>query len=189
VREVIEEAIIFKARAILRDQQIARATRLKYAERFSKRTGAFAGAPSIITPRWWGFHPHFNPAYCIKHSSYLSRTIWRSLVDGTYQPIPAVQFDVPKKDGSFREIMGFAIPDAAVANVFHRSIRVLNALGIVQQPLLKSELLSGEWYNYPQIRNDARLPSFVRGWRAARRYYLRYGLKSIEPPSYYSLLY
>lgn len=126
MREVIEEAIIFKSRAILRDQRIARATRLKYADRFSKRTGAFAGPPNLITPRWWGFHPHFDPTYCIRHAEYLAKTIWQRLVSGDYQPVPAVQFDVPKKDGSFREIMGFAIPDAAVANVFHRSITKRN---------------------------------------------------------------
>ena len=122
MREAIEEAIIFKARAILRDQRITRATRLKYTDRFAKRTGAFAGPPKLITPRWWSFHPHYDPIYCIKHASYLSRMIWNHLVDGSYRPVPAVQFDVPKKDGTFREIMGFAIPDSAVANVFHKSI-------------------------------------------------------------------
>jgi hypothetical protein len=122
LREAIEEAIVYKARAILKDQQIAAATKRKYADRFTKRTGAAAGAPVIILPRWWNFHPHFNPTYCIKHAPYLARTIWRALQNGTYAPIPAVQFDISKKDGTFRQIMGFAIPDAAVANVFHRAI-------------------------------------------------------------------
>lgn len=31
---------------------------------------------------------------------------------------------------------------------------------------------------------DARLPSFVRGWRAARKYYFTFGLEDVEPPSY-----
>ena len=29
-----------------------------------------------------------------------------------------------------------------------------------------------------------RLPSFVRGWRAARKYYFTFGLKDVEPPKY-----
>lgn len=122
MREAIEEAIIHKSRAILNDQRIAAATKRKYAERFTKRTGALAGNPSIILPRWWSFHPHFDPTYCIKHASYLARVIWKNLQAGTYTPVPAVQFDIPKKDGSMRQIMGFAIPDAAVANIFHRAI-------------------------------------------------------------------
>ena len=83
--------------------------------------------------------------------------------------------------------------DGWLANVVKRAtrerVRVLFALGIVQAPLPQDEIINGAWYRYPQVFNDARLPSFVRGWRAARRYYLRYGLRNISPPSYYSLLY
>lgn len=83
--------------------------------------------------------------------------------------------------------------DGWLSNVMKRAIRervkVLLGLGIVQSNISLEQVINGEWYNYPQIFNDTRLPSFVRGWRAARRYYLRYGLKNIQPPSYYSLLY
>jgi hypothetical protein len=59
----------------------------------------------------------------------------------------------------------------------------------------KSALLKGAWLDlgnwsgtdYPEVE----FPSFVRGWRAARRYYLIYGLKDVEPPKYgygYSLV-
>jgi hypothetical protein len=34
--------------------------------------------------------------------------------------VPAIQFDIPKPDGSSRKIMAFAIPDSALANVIHR---------------------------------------------------------------------
>ena len=65
---------------------------------------------------------------------------------------------------------------------------MLNAgFGVVTPRLTKDQLLSGSWYDYPQIRNDASLPSFVRAWRAARKYYRRYGLSGIQPPRYYSL--
>ena len=126
MREAIEEAIVRKARAVLRDQRIKDATKLKQAERYTKRTGQAAGAPVLQEPRWWKFHPHFNPRYCIKHSRFLSRVIWNKLQDGTYEPTTAVQFDLPKPDGSLRHIMAFSIPDAAVANVFHRSITSRN---------------------------------------------------------------
>ena len=52
----------------------------------------------------------------------------------------------------------------------------------------KTALIDGDWLDlsnwdgddYPEIQ----FPSFVRGWRAARRYYLIYGLKDVEPPKY-----
>jgi hypothetical protein len=40
VREAIEEAIIRKSKAILADQRASKATKLKYARRFTKRTGS-----------------------------------------------------------------------------------------------------------------------------------------------------
>ncbi|MEC7741597.1 MAG: reverse transcriptase domain-containing protein [Pseudomonadota bacterium] len=52
----------------------------------------------------------------------------------------------------------------------------------------KKSLIDGDWLDlsnwdgddYPEVQ----FPSFVRGWRAARRYYLIYGLKDVEPPKY-----
>ena len=126
MREALEAAIIRKARSVLNEERIKAATKLKHAERFEKRTGVPAGKPVIQEPRWWNFHPHFDPRYCIRHAAYLSRVIWSKLQAGTYRPTPAVQFDIPKPDGTFREIMAFSIPDAAVANVFHRSITARN---------------------------------------------------------------
>lgn len=52
----------------------------------------------------------------------------------------------------------------------------------------KNVLISGDWFDrsnwdgtdYPEVQ----FPSFVRGWRAARRYYMIYGLKDVAPPKY-----
>ena len=76
--------------------------------------------PDFSDPEWWSFHPHFDPRYCIAHAKFLSRVIWKKLKEGSYKPIPAVQFNLKKPDGSFRPIMAFAIPDAALANIAHR---------------------------------------------------------------------
>jgi len=82
--------------------------------------------------------------------------------------------------------------DGWLLNVVSRAqrerMRVLAAFGYTQSVLTKAQLLDGSWYQYPAIFNDVRLPSFVRGWRAARKYYLRYGLSGIDAPSYYSTL-
>lgn len=49
-------------------------------------------------------------------------------------------------------------------------------------------LITGDWIDLNTWRGDpkpeVRLPSFVRGWRAARKYYLTFGLKDVVPPKY-----
>ena len=83
--------------------------------------------------------------------------------------------------------------DGWLLSIFRRAqrerVKVLQAqFGVGTPRLSKDQLLSGSWHTYPLIRNDASLPSFVRAWRAARKYYLRYGLAGIKPPAYYSLV-
>jgi RNA-directed DNA polymerase len=126
LQELIEDAIVRKARSVLRLQRISAATQRKYAARFTKRTGLSAGASTTADPLHWSFHPHFNPKYCINHARYLSKVIWRKLESEMYEPIPAVQFDIPKPDGSKRQIMAFTIPDSALANVLHKRITQRN---------------------------------------------------------------
>lgn len=49
-------------------------------------------------------------------------------------------------------------------------------------------LIRGDWLNLEswegEKKPEVRLPSFVRGWRAARKYYLTFGLKDVEPSKY-----
>lgn len=50
------------------------------------------------------------------------------------------------------------------------------------------ELILGTWLDPKKWRGpgspEVALPSFVRGWRAARKYYFTFGLEDVEPPSY-----
>jgi hypothetical protein len=82
--------------------------------------------------------------------------------------------------------------DGWLLNVIKRAqrerIKVLTGFGCAMPVLTKNQIISGSWYNYGLIQNDMRLPSFVRAWRASRKYYRRYGLSGIQPPTYYSML-
>lgn len=50
------------------------------------------------------------------------------------------------------------------------------------------ELATGEWLDMHAWRGtdypDARMPSLVRGWRAARKYFYSYGLEDVDAPTY-----
>jgi RNA-directed DNA polymerase len=57
--------------------------------------------------------------------------------------------------------------------------------GLQQKPPTKAQLKNGGWYTHPTIRSETRCPSFLRGWRGARKYFLRFGLGDVTPPLYY----
>jgi hypothetical protein len=82
--------------------------------------------------------------------------------------------------------------DGWLVNIMKRAqrerVRVIDSFNLQIPMLTVEQLLSGSWYNYPEIHQDMTLPSFSRAWRASRKYYLRYGLNDIRPPSYYSLI-
>lgn len=139
MQELIEEAIVRKARAVLRVQRIEAAAQQRYASRFTKRTGVSAGSPTIIDPTHWSFHPHFDPRHCIRYSKYLSKVIWKKLQNEMFEPTPAVQFDIPKPDGTKRQIMAFGIPDSALSNVMHsritrRNINLFSSYSFAYRP-------------------------------------------------------
>jgi RNA-directed DNA polymerase len=126
LREALEKEIVRKSKSILRQQKLNHAGLKKNAERYKKRTGLAPGNPNFSDPDWWSFHPHFDPKYCISHAKYLSTVIWKKLKDRLYSPVPAIQFDIPKPDGSTRPIMAFAIPDSALANIIHKNATARN---------------------------------------------------------------
>ncbi|WP_120216015.1 reverse transcriptase domain-containing protein [Sphingopyxis sp. EG6] len=126
MEEVIRKEIERKARRILDKQRHTEHASIKHAKRFTKRTGKPSTAATLKDPSYWEYDTQFDPAYCIRHSKFLARVIWRKIQNGSYAPKPAILFKIPKPDGGVREIMQFAIPDSAIANIFHRKLTSRN---------------------------------------------------------------
>lgn len=82
--------------------------------------------------------------------------------------------------------------DGWLKNIMARAIRERNKLiasqGLPTYAISHDDLLSGTWHVSPiqGSPNETSLPSFVMGWRAARKFYKRFGLAEIEAPSYYA---
>lgn len=96
----------------------------KYRARFEKRTAKTAGVPK---PRATAFpHRHFDPKFCARNANFLAKTIWHKVLTKQYEPTPAVNYQIPKPDGSKRSIMAFSIPDAALANIVLKRTRDRN---------------------------------------------------------------
>lgn len=142
MENAIREAIEKHARKLIERDRQKKFTNLKYRKKYALRTGENAVQRPHNHPGLWGVSPHFDPAYCIKHSRYISRVIWQKITDRNYQVSPAVLFKVPKGGGEYREVMAFSIPDAAVANLFNWRLRKRNKN--IQSPFC---------YSYRQDRN------------------------------------
>jgi RNA-directed DNA polymerase len=142
MQKELQEEIERKARAVLKKERGKLSSAGRYARRFNKRTGLHAVVAAPVNPAHWAFHPHFDPVHCIRHSKYIAKHIWGAIEAGTYEPIPAVQFDIPKLGGGSRPIMSFGIPDSALANLLHRRLTKRN-----------SRLFSGYSYAYRVDRN------------------------------------
>ena len=84
--------------------------------------------------------------------------------------------------------------DGWLKNVLMRAIRertkLIASQGLPMYSIKEADLLSGAWHASPiqGSPNETLLPSFVMGWRAARKFYKRFGLAEIEAPSYYSAM-
>lgn len=142
MESLLEQMIRRQAIKLLR-RGYADTTRAKrYRERFETRTGANAFVTPPSDPGYWEISRHFNPRYCLSHSKYLARVIWRKIRDKQYVPKPAVHYKIPKESGGSRDIMIFTIPDAAIANLLHKRITNRNL-----------NLLSANCFSYRPDRN------------------------------------
>lgn len=97
---------------------------LAYQQQFEKRTGIPAGKTKGDKKEYAS--RHFDPKYCARNANFLAKTIWYKVLTNSYEPKPAINYKVPKPDGSKRSIMAFSIPDAALANVILRRARNRN---------------------------------------------------------------
>jgi RNA-directed DNA polymerase len=126
MENAIRAAIERQAKKLIERHKKLGFVKKKYERRFRLRTGLKAIPSKVRDPGMWEVAPHFDPIYCIKHSKYLAKTIWRKITERKYEPNPAVLFKIPKDSGGYREIMVFTIPDAAVANLFNSRMRDRN---------------------------------------------------------------
>lgn len=124
MQNAIKAEIKKLAKRAFKKQAQAKKLEAQYQDRFSKRTGLAAGPSSRKekTP----ISKHFDPRHCARNANFLAKSIWHKVLEGSYEPIPAVCYQIPKPDGTARHVMAFAIPDAALANVVLRRARDRN---------------------------------------------------------------
>ncbi|MBS1018121.1 hypothetical protein JK205_04105 [Gluconobacter cerinus] len=121
----IQNQIELEAKKRLNKFKKKQATLKKYRSLFEKRTGKLA---TVTKEKFVPISEdkHFNPYYCIKHSKFLAKGIYKSIIKGNYKPREVIRLKKPKKDGKFRNIDVFSITDSAVSKIFFKNIRKRN---------------------------------------------------------------
>jgi hypothetical protein len=80
---------------------------------------------------------------------------------------------------------------STIKQALFKRYKIFAASGITISPPNSQSLILGIWYfahlyNTAGFQPDARMPSFVRAWAAARKYYYAFGLQNVDPPRYVS---
>jgi RNA-directed DNA polymerase len=141
---ILQRAIEDEARRRLDARQSAMELGRRHVRRINVRT---AGHEVSAEPAWikarWAVHPHFDPAYCLRHSKFLASGIWRALSTDGYECRPSIALRMAKPAGGHRTVHVLAIPDAAVARIF--TTRLIDR---------NSELFSSSSYAYQRHRSS-----------------------------------
>lgn len=87
-------------------------------ERNKKR---FGRPPQKVVrkPEVWSVDKKFNPFYVLKHQDKIARSLANKLKNNSYKPHDPHIIDIPKKNGKFRKVAVYQIPDAAVSNYLY----------------------------------------------------------------------
>ncbi len=76
----------------------------------------------VKEPEEWSNSGRYNPFYVIKHLKQIAHSISRKLVRGTYEPEAPFLKHIPKSNGTFRVVMSYQLPDAAVSTLIYRKL-------------------------------------------------------------------
>ncbi len=114
--EILDEA----QRLIRRHERYAQELSDEFRRR-NRRTGA-ADVPNVLRPSYWDVDPGFNPYLVRARNERIGRSIRARLRGREYEPRNAVCFEVPKPDGTMREVSVFQVADSAVSRVVFNSL-------------------------------------------------------------------
>jgi RNA-directed DNA polymerase len=94
------------------------------ADEFGRRNRRTAGAAARIVqrPSYWKVAAGFNPYLVRARHLKIAHSVRASLRDLTYEPRNAVSYEVPKADGTMRDVSVFQVADSAVSRVIFQSL-------------------------------------------------------------------
>ncbi len=71
-----------------------------------------------------------------------------------------------------------------IVRAYTRRVSLLRRLGLAIEPIERGAMVSGDWYRFPSIPVETRLPSFFKSWLYVRRCARIFGLSKFPSPVY-----
>ncbi|MFT3924594.1 MAG: reverse transcriptase domain-containing protein [Myxococcales bacterium] len=94
------------------------------AMRIGRRAGRVP-PKEVRRPGYWSL-PAFDPFHVRAQAGGYAHALARSLERDTYKPWPAVSYDVPKSDGTMREVNVFSVADNAFSRLVYKGLLAKN---------------------------------------------------------------
>lgn len=124
--DTLQNAIYDEAhKLVVRHQKYASNLALSLGRK-EKRSG-LPETKTIRLPGYWSADKGFNPYHVRAHAEKIAFGIEQALAANEYQPRPAVQYQVPKKDGGMRTVAVFQVADNAISPLTFKRLMAKNA--------------------------------------------------------------
>ena len=94
--------------------------------RIQRRSGV-KHAQQLLRPSYWQIDKGFDPYHVRSNADAIAHSIDSKLRSKRYSPMPAVRYEVPKADGTPRQISVFQIADNALSKVVFTDLMKKNA--------------------------------------------------------------
>jgi len=122
----LEEYIRFEAEKLLKRHQKYARVLIDESRRRARRTASPPAVVNAHEPSHWTCDSGFNPYYVRTRVESMAYALEKSIRAGTYRPRPAVGYQVPKIDGTLRDVSVFQIADSALSRLVFKSLSKKN---------------------------------------------------------------
>jgi hypothetical protein len=126
LNQVIQYAIFEEAQKLVERHQKYASYLAASLARVEKRSGILP-PKDLKLPAYWSAHSGFNPYHVRAHADTIAYAIDKALRTKTYEPRPAVEYEVPKKDGGVRKVSVFPVADNALSRLTFLRLMEKNA--------------------------------------------------------------
>lgn len=110
---------------IVRHERYSRRLTDEFRRR-ERRSVAPIPKPQTKRPAYWSVADGFNPYLSRARASRIGHSISRSITRRSYRPRNPIVYDVPKEDGSNRQVSVFQVADNAVSRMLYLSLMKRN---------------------------------------------------------------
>jgi RNA-directed DNA polymerase len=123
---VVRKSVLEEAQKLVERHQKYVSNLASSLRRKEKRSGVLP-LKVIKLPAYWSAHSGFNPYHVRAHADSIAYAIDKALDAKAYRPRPAVEYEVPKKDGGMRKVSVFPVADNAVSRLTFQRLMDKNA--------------------------------------------------------------